>query len=589
MSANNSTNGKPVQAVAYWRMSSDLQEKSIPQQQTEMRPKARLADIEIIKDFEDYGVSGGGMKKRDAFLEMVTYCEEQSRQGYPIAAVVCYDTARFSRATSIKTARYIDQLMEAGVYRLFTWERWFDFRREEDRAIFNLQQDFSNNRFLRDHSRRVTRGKKDNALSSYFNGGIVPYAFDRLLVDEHDNPIQRIRRGEKIKFKAKGWNVVLVPTEDPEEIEVVRWLFHQYAYTETNFRALAAALTQKAIPGPGSNTARHPGVSKWGVCTIRAILRNPHYAGDYRYGHRAVGIYHRFIRGEVRETEWAGKREINPDAILHRGAHEGLVDRRTWELVQEKITARAREGLRPRTSTYVLSGGLTRCGHCGFKMQGCRRLHHGKRGTVNRRYLVCSGNYSKPGFCQNFTIREDKLLPFLIRQLQDVYLVPERLEGLKVKLRERLMLRLSRVPERAEKLRDRLTELDADILTARRRTVQVKDDMTFVELNEALRELMEQRRLLQAQLDAAARAQDLSAAELAQKVDAAIDRLYTLRDRLQEAKPENLRAVLRLLVNRIDLYFEDGPRQKKQWFRFVKGVVKLRPQLDLAGCVVNEV
>ena len=41
--------------------------------------------------------------------------------------------------------------------RLLTWERWYDFRKEEDRAIFNIRQDFTSNRFLRNLSAAVLR------------------------------------------------------------------------------------------------------------------------------------------------------------------------------------------------------------------------------------------------------------------------------------------------------------------------------------------------------------------------------------------------------------------------------------------------
>jgi site-specific DNA recombinase len=575
MSESDST----IPAVAYWRMSSSPQEKSIPQQQAEMRPKAKLADVEIVREFEDRAISGGGMAKRDAFLEMVAYCEGQHREGNPVAAVVCYDTARFSRATSIKTARYIDQLMDAGVFRLFTWERWFDFRKEEDRAIFNLQQDFTNNRYLREHSRRVSRGRAASYALNHFNGGSVPYAFDRMLLDEKGKPFQRVRRGQTTRVK--GAAVVLVPSEDHQELEVVRWLFRQFAYSDTSFRALAMELNKKGIPGPG--THGRPG-GRWRSAAVKFILKNPHYAGDYRYGYRGMGAYHRIAGDEVQAVDAGAGVRFNAEAPVNRDAHDAIVDRATWDLVQKKIKDRTVRRANRRSGGFVLGGGITYCGHCGAKMMGDCRHNVGKNGPVEYRYLNCQGAQNAPGTCRDYSIREDKLLPFLVRKLEEVYLNPKRLEGLRAALKERVEAKHAANPERADRLRQRLRDLDGSIATGRRRALQVKDDATFVELNEGLRELVEQRRLLHGQLEAAEREQGIPAEDMARMVDAAIARLYTLRESLQDANRDRLRAVIRQLVSRIDLFWEEAaPGPRRAWFRFAKGIIKLRPHLEFAG------
>jgi DNA invertase Pin-like site-specific DNA recombinase len=149
-----------------------------------MLPRCKLENVHVVAEFKDEGISGGGMSKRDAFLKMLAFSQERQRSGEPIRAIVCYDTKCFSRATSIKTARYIDEFQDIGVHRLLTWDRWYDFRKPEDRTVFNLQQDFTNNKFLIDLSAAVLRGRKAAAEAGCFTGGMVPYAFDRLLLDE---------------------------------------------------------------------------------------------------------------------------------------------------------------------------------------------------------------------------------------------------------------------------------------------------------------------------------------------------------------------------------------------------------------------
>jgi DNA invertase Pin-like site-specific DNA recombinase len=286
--------GNSIRAVAYWRMSSSQQEKSIPQQRAEMLPRCRPERGGIVREFKDEGISGGGMKRRDDLLDMVGFCQAQAQAGTPIHAVVCYDTSRFSRADSNETSLYIWELRKAGTQRLLTFERWFDSRKEEDRAIFNLPQDFANNRYLRDHSHRVLRGKADNHARGYFNGGQLPYGFDRVLLDASGSPVRRFRRGEKVGYKEKGWKVVLapIPADDPDpdrlaEREVVRWLFHRYGNERVSLRGLAVELNRKGISGPGSTAGRK---TVWEVQSVEGILRNERYCGDYTYGEGLHGL-----------------------------------------------------------------------------------------------------------------------------------------------------------------------------------------------------------------------------------------------------------------------------------------------------------
>src|SRR5262249_35012084 len=153
--------------------------------------------------------------------------------------------------------------------------------------------------------------------AGYYNGGPVPYAFDRLLLNERDEEISRFKRGEKIGFKAKGWNTVLSPIpedeEDPDrrlERETVTWLYEQYDKGLNSFRGLAADLNDKSVPGPGSYTSKHPGKVKWDYQAVKWILENPIYAGTYRYGLIASGEYWREINGELCEVEPNAKPEI---------------------------------------------------------------------------------------------------------------------------------------------------------------------------------------------------------------------------------------------------------------------------------------
>jgi DNA invertase Pin-like site-specific DNA recombinase len=581
-------------AIAYWRMSSSPQEKSIPQQRAEMLPRCRLAGVELAEEFQDEGKSGGRMRNRDAFSQMLDYCRQRQREGKPLEAVVCYDTSRFSRATSMETAHHIWSFQEAGVHRVFTFERWFDFRKEEDRAIFLLQQDFTNNRYLRDLSQRILRGKKAVAAAGFFTGGTVPYGFDRLLVDERGQEVARFRRGEKVRVRKQGWREVLapIPADDPDpdrqlERQTVLWLFETFARRHVSYRSLAEQLNTRLppVPGPGSSYRRaapRTDQTKWTVRAVTGILSNPVYRGLFRLGATGSGHYHRLVKGEVTAVEADAKKTTNTEGlILTPLEHGGYVSAELWDAVKHKRHERARLGLKPRANGYTLPGGLLYCGHCKHRMYGCTmKPKRGAKQYVYRKY-VCSAPNVKPGICRAYSIDEDAIIRILVERLEKVYLAPERLAGLEAALLARAEVKHDNAPDDAQRLRARLEKLDQDIVRGRRRALAVEDDATFAELNEGLRELVETRQHVERELATVQARQAEPVEQDAAKVRQAVARLRTLGEQLHKAKGKKLGEVLRLLISRADLYFEEKTNGGKRWYSFVKGVVKVRPILDV--------
>jgi hypothetical protein len=601
-------------------MSSSPQEKSIPQQQGVMLPRCRLEGVAIVADFKDEAKSGGGMRKRDAFLDMLRFCQERQKQGKPVGAVVCYDTSRFSRADSNETSAYIWQFRQAGVNRLLTWERWYDFRKEEDRAIFNIQQDFTNNRYLRDHSARVLRGKKDVALAGEFTGGTVPYGFDRVLVDPEGRITDRIPRGQRVKLiiprdsrghKLRRVFLSPIPEDDPDharqlERQTVVWLFETYDARIVSFRWLAEQLNARGVPGPGTPYPRRKGeqprTTSWTVRAVQAILVRPAYAGTARVGDAGRGEHHRLIAGEVRAVEPGTPRTSNAaDPILAPLAYGGIVGPELAGRVLAKALARARacplsgrKRTLARTSGYVIPSGIVHCAHCGGRMYGCtmRPSHRRKDGSKRRyeyRKIACGTPNVKPGTCKSYSVDEDVVLDELVNQLLTVYTDPERLEGVRRKLHERNAARVRRAPAEVERLRKRLEEKDVEVRDAARNVLRARDNADL--LNDLLTELRGERQKLARQLAAAEKALAEAAPDEAKKtaaeVEAAVAKLFTLREQLLDAKAngkrEKLGALIQAYVSRVDLYFEPEYQGRRLHYRFVKGAIKLRPLVSVQG------
>jgi DNA invertase Pin-like site-specific DNA recombinase len=570
----------PVKAVAYYRMSTDKQEASIPRQRESVQAYAKVNGYEIVREYKDEGISGDATERRTAFLQMR---EDGARGDFRV--ILCWDKDRFGRFDSIEQGYWVKPLRDAGV-RLVTVTLgpidWTSFGgRIADAALAETKHEV-----LLCRSRDTLAGKIRVAKGAYFNGGTVPYGFDRLLIDERDQPQKRLRRGQQTD-RPHSWHCVLVPSEIAEEVETVRWLFRSFADRDVSCRTLADELNARSIPGPGS--IEHRRVTKWGRQGVKDILENPHYVGDHVWGKAGQGKYYRLVAGvsteasDVARTKTGKPRKLwNTDGLInHRDAHEGLIDRALWDRVQAKLAARRREQTFPRGVGYTLAG-LVRCGHCGKKMHGCTTHYWRKAGKVSiRRYVCTSYNREGTSSCEYHSIREDALLPFLIRKLQTDYLAPERLEQLREELRRQASETREGSPEKASSLRSKLAKLDAEIRQGARNLLRAGPNIDLV--SEALTELRGRRDKLAKELDAVERALSKPAAEVEQMVDRAVAVLYHLRERIHEARPDHLREVLRQMVTSIELYFEGRPSKERTYHRLVKGVLKLRPQLDVSG------
>jgi DNA invertase Pin-like site-specific DNA recombinase len=137
----------------------------------------------LLREFADQSVAGWDTARRDEFHQMLAYCQEQHRLGNPIDAVYCWHTNRLSRADSIETSHYLHELRTAGAGRIRTRDRWYDLARKEDRALFNLEQDFTNHEYALNLAADSLRGDSLRGRLRVARaegrrcGGPVPYGY----------------------------------------------------------------------------------------------------------------------------------------------------------------------------------------------------------------------------------------------------------------------------------------------------------------------------------------------------------------------------------------------------------------------------
>jgi DNA invertase Pin-like site-specific DNA recombinase len=557
-------------AAAYYRMSNDQQEASIPRQRESVQAFAAKNGYHIVREYQDEGISGDATEKRDGFLRM----REDVRKG-DFRVILCWDKDRFGRFDSIEQGYWVKPIRDAGVRLVTVGQGAVDWDSFGGRIVDAALAE-SKHEFLRSLSRNTTAGQIRRAKAAQFTGGSVPYAFDRMLLNERAEPQRRLKRGE-VTDRPRGWYTVLTPSDDLAELEIVRWLYDAYDTREVSLRTLANELNARGVPGPASLPGKP---APWGRGAVRKILDNRRYTGDFVWGETNMGKYSRAVNGEAQpvtglpRTKSGGyRRQKNEDgAIVVPDAHPAIVDRALWERVQAKRRARRDNHRRPRGAGYLL-GGLLRCGHCGGRMHGSKNtVTPGRR--LYRRY-VC-GTFVMTGGCGGQSMREDHILPALVCKIRDLYLAPERLDALRHELRRQLEERKQAPSKGAAQLRKKVEKLDAEIRQGARNLLRAGDNIDL--LNAELSTLRQERDRLAAELATAERCGAGPTADTARTVEAAIGKLAALREELDKADPDRLGAVLGELVSHVDLYFEAIPKRVKTHHRFARGVVWLRPQ-----------
>ena len=146
---------------------------------------------------------------------------------------------------------------------------------------------------------------------------------------------------------------------------------------------IARDLNRRRVPTPAQK------VGAWRGVNIRSLITAGRYCG---------------WRGYTPATRRGGRgRGRGLGQLVAQGDWPPILDRRTTEQLRLILTDPARQsGGRPGRSTYLLSGGLARCGRCGSPLAGHK---DDKRGT--RRYECVS----QPGLdrCGSLTISADAL------------------------------------------------------------------------------------------------------------------------------------------------------------------------------------
>jgi DNA invertase Pin-like site-specific DNA recombinase len=520
-----------IRAVAYYRMSNEKQEMSIPAQRPAVEAYARKHGYLIVREYMDEGISGDETEKRLAFQRMQRDAQELA----DFQVILCWDQDRFGRFDPLEAGYWIKPFRDAGV-RLETIGQgkidWNDFH---GRLVYIVQQE-AKHAYLKDLSRNVLRGH----LAGHARGewqGLPPFGY-RLL------------------------NKRLVP--DEEKAAIVRLIFERYAAGDT-LRSLTAWLNLQGITTPRGKC--------WVFPNLRDVLTNPAYVGTFRYGGKSRAKYnHLGENGEI----VPGKNSKVPHFIERENNHPAIVDRALFDKVQRLLAARKGKA-NVRKTIYAL-GGLLRCGHCGGSMVGKRYIW---KGHPRSSYLCSIYHLSGKAVCHRNTIHEDMLLACVLRKLSDFWKVPDNIERVTAALRAECTRDNT---YDAHPLQERLAQLNGQIERGAKRLLAAPDSI-YAELVAELDAAKKEKAEVEARLATLDRTNAVASADMDCLVSEALAQLEMLETALRDADPSMVRAALAGLISHIELHFRNERRTCYGRSFFERGTIHARPGLEIVQTV----
>ena len=226
---------------------------------------------------------------------------------------------------------------------------------------------------------------------------------------------------------------------DPERAPFVVWAFKTYATGEWTTRTLHDEVTKRGLlsrPSP-KRPARPLALS-----AFNDMLKNPYYIGTVRY------------RG-----------------VDYEGKHEPLIDKQTFDEVQQQLEAHNFAGEKQRVHHHYLKGSVF-CGkqndhgkECGCRLIICNATSRSKRIYP---YFVCIGRQRSPTSCSQRAL----LIEYIEQAIVDYYKTVELGDDLRLQTEQMILERITELRETAGTERQQLVTRQRRALNERAKMLE---------------------------------------------------------------------------------------------------------------------
>lgn len=356
---------KKRRVAGYARVSTDNEEQQTSYEaQMDYYSKyiASRDDWEFVKMYSDEGISATSTKHRAGFNAMI----EDALSG-KIDLIITKSISRFARNT-VDSLTTIRKLKEKGIEVYFEKENIWTLDAKGELLITIMSS------LAQEESRSISENTTWGRRKAFADGNYsLPwsnfYGFDK---------------GEDGK-----------PAINEEQAKVIRLIYKMFL-EGYSAQAIANALYDKGIKSP-------MGKDKWNTYNIMYILQNEKMCG-------MALLQKKYTESFLTKKQVKNKGEI--PQYLVEDDHEGIIDRRTWELVQAEVKKRRSRG-KKYSGMSIFSSKII-CGECG-SYYGSKVWHSNDK--YRRVIWRCNHKYKGKTVCETPHLTEDEIKELFVKAL----------------------------------------------------------------------------------------------------------------------------------------------------------------------------
>ncbi|MCM1158829.1 MAG: recombinase family protein [Clostridium sp.] len=328
-------------------------------------------DMKLSKVFSDNGYSGTNFE-RPQFMQMM----ESVKRG-DVNCIVVKDLSRLGR-NYIETGDYIEKVFPFLKVRFVAVTDGFDTDHGDtaDGMIVSVKN-LVNDVYAKDISRKIITAFRTKQKRGEYIGLVAPYGYLKDKEDKHRFVVD----------EATAPNVRLI------------YRLKKEGYGDDR---IARALNERNIPSPrryryqiGVTKSDRYAASLWGRNAVHTILTNPAYLGHMVQGKEKQELCNNIPKHLTDKKDW----------IIVENCHEAIIDRQTFDEVQEIIRENSRIQREKREKSkagaikeenYLKS--YLECGCCGTGINLSQLVRDGK--AVRQYYCRGYQQWREP-FCTN--------------------------------------------------------------------------------------------------------------------------------------------------------------------------------------------
>jgi DNA invertase Pin-like site-specific DNA recombinase len=307
----------PNSAAVYVRMSTEHQQYSTSNQMDVIREYAKRRGLDIVKEYSDEGKSGLNIQGRDSLAQMIRDVESGQAD---YSCILVYDVSRWGRFQDADESAYYEYVCRrAGVAVHYCAEQFENDGSPVSTIVKGVKRAMAGE-YSRELSSKVFQGACRLIQLGFKQGGTAGFGLRRMLIDQAGQQKAALKMGEQKSLQTD--RVILVPGP-PEEVELVRWMYREFADTGKSESEIASALNERGVMTDFGRP--------WTRGAVHQVLTNEKYVGN--------NVYHR--------TSFKLKRRhvVNPPDkwIRADGAFASIVDPAMFLKAREIILARSRK------------------------------------------------------------------------------------------------------------------------------------------------------------------------------------------------------------------------------------------------------